>query len=304
MFTKQYKQNNTEVKMGYRMEGSSRSGPFKIVGLVATGIIGVIVLTIGLSSFDKVDATEHCVKTRWGRVITQKVENGLTSTIAADLTCFPLTQQQFPGGAVRGEEAASETVEFLTRDSIMMSAEIALNWKYVNVDSAFTTRRSHDAVLSEMSNAVRSGARDAGATIGLRDLMGANRAGLDEVFRKAINMQMSDYVIVEKVYIRKVDIPSNIQTLWTQTIAMTAEQTKARAQFLTDSLNARRTVIVAEAEARKVELETRALATSPEVLRLRTAEAFANGFANICKGVTTCIIGGSVMDTWKSPLPR
>jgi regulator of protease activity HflC (stomatin/prohibitin superfamily) len=290
--------------MGYRMEGTGRSGPVKIVGLVVTGIIGVIVLTIGLSSFDKVDATEHCVKTRWGRVITPKVENGLTSTIAADLTCFPLTQQQFPGGAVRGEEAASETVEFLTRDSIMMSAEIALNWKYVNVDSAFTTRRSHDAVLSEMSNAVRSGARDAGATIGLRDLMGANRAGLDEVFRKAINEQMSDYVFVEKVYIRKVDIPSNIQTLWTQTIAMTAEQTKARAQFLTDSLNARRTVIVAEAEARKVELETRALATSPAVLQLRMAEAMAAGLAKVCSGATTCIVGGSVMDTWKSPLPR
>jgi regulator of protease activity HflC (stomatin/prohibitin superfamily) len=291
--------------MGYRMEGSERSGsPLKIVGLVATGIIGVIVLTIGLSSFDKVDATEHCVKTRWGRVITPKVENGLTSTVAADLTCFPLTQQQFPGGTVTGEEASAETVEFLTRDSIMMSAEIALNWKYANVDSAFTTRRSHQAVLSEMANAVRSGARDAGATIGLRDLMGANRAGLDEVFRKAINMQMSDYALIEKVYIRKVQIPANIQQLWTQTIAMTAEQTKARAQFLTDSLNARSIIIKAEADARKTELETRALATSPEVLRLRTAEAMAKGLGEICKGVQTCIVGGSVMDTWKTPLPR
>lgn len=295
--------------MGFRQDfdGSVRSGGVgigKVIALVATGFLAIVVLIIGLSSFEKVDATEHCVKTRWGRVITPKVENGLTSTVAAELTCFPLTQQQFPGGAVRGEEAASETVEFLTRDSIMMSAEIALNWKYVNVDSAFTTRRSHDAVLSEMANAVRSGARDAGATIGLKDLMGANRAGLDEVFRKAINDQMTDYALVEKVYIRKVQIPGNIQALWTQTIAMTAEQTKARAQFLTDSLNARRTVIVAEAEARKTELETRALATSPEVLRLRMAEAMANGLAKVCSGASTCIIGGSVMDTWKSPLPR
>lgn len=291
--------------MSYGM-GVQRGGgnPFKIVGLVATGLIGLVVLVIGLSSFEKVDATEHCVKTRWGRVIVPKVENGLTSTVAAELTCFPLTQQQFPGGTVTGEEAASETVEFLTRDSIMMSAEIALNWKYVNVDSAFVTRRAHQAVLSEMANAVRSGARDAGATIGLKDLMGANRAGLDETFRRAINNQMSDYALIEKVYIRKVQIPANIQQLWTQTIAMTAEQTKARAQFLTDSLNARRTVIVAEAEARKVELETRALATSPEVLRLRMAEAMASGLAKVCSGASTCIIGGSVMDTWKSPLPR
>ncbi len=295
--------------MGFRQDfdGNVRSGGFgigKVIGLAFTGFFALVVLIVGLSSFEKVDATEHCVKTRWGRVITPKVENGLTSTVAAELTCFPLTQQQFPGGTVTGEEAASETVEFLTRDSIMMSAEIALNWKYVNVDSAFTTRRSHDAVLSEMANAVRSGARDAGATIGLKDLMGANRAGLDEVFRKAINMQMSDYALIEKVYIRKVQIPANIQQLWTQTIAMTAEQTKARAQFLTDSLNARSIIIKAEADARKTELETRALATSPEVLRLRMAEAMASGLAKVCSGASTCIIGGSVMDTWKSPLPR
>lgn len=279
-------------------------GVGKIVGLVLTGFVAITLMIVGLSSFEKVDATEHCVKTRWGKVVTPKVENGLTPTVTTVLTCFPLTQQQFPGNAVRGEEAASETVEFLTRDSIMMTADIALNWKYVNVDSAFTTRRSHDAVLSEMANAVRSGARDAGATIGLKDLMGANRAGLDETFRKAINEQMSDYALIEKVYIRSVQIPPNIQQLWTQTIAMTAEQTKARAQFLTDSLNARRTVIVAEAEARKTELETRALATSPEVLRLRMAEAMAAGLAKVCNGASTCIIGGSVMDTWKSPLPR
>lgn len=289
----------------YNEFGSSRgSNGFKIAGIIGVSILALVVMVIGLSSFDKVDATEHCVKTRWGRVTVPKVENGLTSTVMSELTCFPLTQQQFPGGTVRGEEAASEKVEFLTRDSIMMTADIALNWKYVNVDSAFVTRRSHDAVLSEMANAVRSGARDAGATIGLRDLMGTNRAGLDEVFRKAINNQMSDYALVEKVYIRGVQIPPNIQALWTQTIAMSAEQTKARAQFLTDSLNARRTVIVAEAEARKVELETRALATSPEVLRLRTAEAMAKGLSEVCGRAQTCIIGGSVMDTWKSPLPR
>jgi regulator of protease activity HflC (stomatin/prohibitin superfamily) len=255
--------------------------------------------------FEKVDATEHCVETRYGKVVNPKAGDGLVSTMTTTLTCFPTTQQQFPGGSVTGEDASAEKVEFLTRDSIMMAADIAILWKYSNPNDAFNTRRSHAAVLSELANAVRAGARDAGATIGLTDLMGAKRAELDETFRLAINAQMSDYAQIEKVYIRGIAIPNNIQALWTQTLAQQAEQTKARAAFITDSLNARRTVIKAEAEARKVELETRALATSPAVLQLRTAEAMAKGLSQVCSKAQTCIIGGSVMDTWKSGMvPR
>ncbi len=268
-------------------------------GGILAGIVALIALVVGISSFSVVDATEHCVETRFGKVVNPKVSNGLVLTISTKLECFPTTQQQFPGGSIKGEEAASEKVEFLTQDSIMMTADLAINWKYVDVNSAFTTRRQHEAVLSELANAVRSGARDAGATIGLGDLMGAKRAGIDETFRRAINTQMSKYATIDKVYIRGVAIPENIQTLWTSTIAMSAEQTKARAAFITDSLNARRIVITAEAEARKTELESRALATSPEVLRLRAAEAMANGLANVCGKASTCIVGGSVMDTWK-----
>lgn len=260
----------------------------------------ILPLLFVMTACAKVDATEHCVETRFGKVVNERVSDGITSVITTDLTCFPTTQQQFPGGSVTGENASSEKVEFLTRDSIMMTADIAINWKYTNAFQAFTTRRSHAAVLSELTNAVRSGVRDAGATVGLTDLMGTNRAGLDEKFREAINLQMSKYATVEKVYLRSVGIPPNIQALWQQTLAQQAEQTKARAAFITDSLNARRTVVTAEAEARKVALETQALATSPVVLQLRMAEAMANGFANICARATTCIVGGSVMDTWKS----
>lgn len=268
--------------------------------IIVVGVIAAIALVFGVSNFSRVDATEWCVETRFGKVVTPRVSDGLTSTITTDLTCFPLTQQQFPGGEVVGENSSVETVEFLTRDSIMMGADIAFLWKYVNVDSAFRTRRSHDAVLSELSNAARSGARDAGATIGLSNLMGAGRAGIDEIFRAAINTQMSDYVTVEKVYVRAVRIPDNIQNLWTATLAQQAEQTKAKAAYITDSLNARRVVIVAEAEARKTELEMRALASDPRALQLRITEAMAKGMSEMCRGVTTCIVGGSVMDTWTS----
>lgn len=96
--------------------------------------------------FEKVDATEHCVETRYGKVVNPKAGDGLVSTMTTTLTCFPTTQQQFPGGSVTGEDASAEKVEFLTRDSIMMAADIAILWKYSNPNDAFNTRRSHAAV--------------------------------------------------------------------------------------------------------------------------------------------------------------
>lgn len=260
----------------------------------------VVLAAMNTACFSFVDSTEHCIETRYGTVVNPKVTSGPTSTITTKLECFPVTQQQFPGGNVTGEDAKSETVEFLTRDSVMLAVDIAFNWKYTSPNQAFIARRSHDAVLSELTNAMRSGARDAGATIGLPDLMGTNRAGLDEKFRTAINNQLTNYATVEKVYIRSVKIPDNIRALWSQNSVIAAEQQKARAQFLTDSLNARRTVINAQAAAQKTELETRALATSPEVLRLRMAEAMSRGMASVCAKASTCIIGGNVADDWLS----
>ena len=283
--------------MSYRMnEQRSSLNPFKIVGSVFGGFLVLTLLVIGASSLEKVDATEHCVQTRFGKVTNMKVENGPTLVVISDLTCFPLTQQQFPGGTVRGEESAGETVEFLTRDSIMMKSNVAILWKYTDVGNAFETRRAHDAVLSELSNSVRAGVRDAGATIGLTDLMGAKRAGLDEVLREAINKQMSDYVTIEKVYIRQVDIPANIQSLWTATLSQQAKQAEARAAYITDSLNARRTVINAEAAAEATRLTAQAMAVSPAVLKFRSDSVLAAGMKEICGRATTCIVGGTVAD--------
>ena len=34
------------------------------------------------------------------------------------------------------------------------------------------------------------------------------------------------------------------------------------------------------------------------LLNLRIAEEMANGLAQVCSGVSVCVVGGSVMDTW------
>jgi regulator of protease activity HflC (stomatin/prohibitin superfamily) len=250
--------------------------------------------------FSMVDATEHCVETRYGKVLNEKTGNGLVSTNTTHLTCFPTIQQQFPGGHLTNGEAASEHIEFLTRDSVMVGVDFALNWDYKDPYQAFLTRRSHEAVLSELSNAMRSGAREAGATIGLPDFFGAKRAGMDVIFQEAFNRQMSKYAEIKKVYINHVTLPKTIQDAWLATQTSQAQQKQAIAAFITDSLNARRTVVTAAAGAEKMRLENQAMAVSPAVIQLRIAETMANGMARVCSGAQTCILGGSVMDTWKN----
>jgi len=284
-----------ETKEMRNFDSSSKSlSPFKIAGSVIGGIFLLVVLSMGVSNFNKVDATEHCVETRWGKVINPKVENGLLSTITTDITCFTTTEMQTEG----------EKVEFLTRDSVMVGVELGLNLKYTDVFKAFETRRSHEAVMVEVANAVRSGARDAGATIGIGDLMGAKRATLDEVFREAINSQLGDYITVVKVYPRAIIIPPAIQQIFTATIAQQAEQQKARAAFLTDSLNSLRIVITARANADATRLTAQAMAVSPAVLQFRSDSVLAAGMKEICGKASTCIIGGTVADKFLSLAPR
>lgn len=250
--------------------------------------------------FSFVDATEQCVETRYGAVVNQNTGSGPVSTITTHLTCFPTTLQQFPGGLVSGDSSASEHITFLTRDSVMVGMDIALNWKYHNIYDAFNARRSHDAVLSELSNSIRAGAREAGATIGLSDFFGVKRAGMDETFKEAFNRQMSPYAQINKVYLKHIDLPKNIQEAWLATQTSQAQQKQAVAAFVTDSLNARRTVVTAQANAEATRLSSVALASSPEVIKLKIAEAFSKGMGTVCSHASTCILGGSVMDTWKT----
>lgn len=248
-----------------------------------------------LAACSSVDETEHCVVTRYGAVTEEKAGSGLNSVLFSDLTCFPVTQQAFPSGE-GGENAPSEQVPIITGDSVALSFDVAMDWHYTDAARAFTVKRSHERVLQELSNGLRSGARDAGATIRMNSLFGAARAGLDEVLREAVQKQLGPYLAVDRVYIRGISMPEGISKAWAQAATARAGQQQAKDQFVSDSLNIRRTIMAAEAEARKSELANRATNTIP--LEVRVAAEYAKGLANVCAKAATCILGGSVMDTW------
>lgn len=78
---------------------------------------------------------------------------------------------------------------------------------------------------------------------------------------------------------------------------------RAQKQFTIDSVNARAQLLKAEADAAAKELEARSYAANPALLQLEAAKAMSSGLAQACRGVQTCVIGGSVMDTWQRPTP-
>jgi regulator of protease activity HflC (stomatin/prohibitin superfamily) len=261
------------------------------------------VLAVSLTACTGVDETEHCVETRYGKVVTQRMTPGLSNTFMTDVTCFNLTQQQFPGGTDDAGKAIAEKVPMFLKDSVTVDAELSFLWRYNNAGAAFTEKRAHDGVVAELSNAVRSAARDAGSTIALADLF-TQRAALDDRFKQAIQAKSPAYVTIERVFLREVIIPENIRKAWSQAMEQRAQREQITSQYVSDSLRNRsaiqkaesesRVVMVkAEADAKAKELEARAMATSPEVLRLKQAEALATGLGKICSGpqVTNCSIG-------------
>src|SRR5262245_25179314 len=111
----------------------------------------LVVLAVALAACTGVDETEHCVETRYGKIVTPRMTPGLTTTFTTDVTCFHLTQQQFPQGTDDQGKANAEAVPMFLKDSVTVSAELSFLWRYNNAAAAFAEKRSHDGVVAELS---------------------------------------------------------------------------------------------------------------------------------------------------------
>lgn len=257
-----------------------------------------LILLITACSF--VDETEHCVRTRYGKVVDQKVQSGLRSTIIWDFTCIPTTQRPYPYGK-GGEEAPSVTVGAVTNDSVTVDMKIAVDYTVIDGWAAFVAKREYDRVVQEVGNAIVSGSRQAVGQLKAFQLIGEELAGAEDSLQMAIQRNVNGYIRIDRVYIRDPGIPDNITKAWGEAAVARANQQKAKDQFFTDSLNGMRTVVLARAEAEKRRLEIQAMATSPVVLELEKTKAFAAGISNALSRCTSnCIIGGDVLQRYLS----
>ena len=91
-----------------------------------------------LVACERVDVTEHCVMTRYGKVVQERMEPGLKWMPIADATCFPLTEQNFP------EQGSVETITAQTADPLTVQGDVAIVYSYdpATVYEVFTEKRS------------------------------------------------------------------------------------------------------------------------------------------------------------------
>ncbi len=271
--------------------------------LVATSVVGVGVLAglvLAFGGWTIVDSTEHCVLTRYGRVVERKMDTGLNFTPFANATCFSMTEQNFPS---RADE--NESMEAQTRDPVTVLGDVAIVYAYDpgTIFEVFMEKRSPEAVETEIRNSIREGYRNALAGWTVGEIFSARRPALADSVRLHIQRKVGNRAQIQQVFVRDIKIPEQIER---QRIAA-AEQAqildRAQKQFVIDSVNAAAQVLKARAEAESKELQARSYEANPRLIELDMIKAWSTGIGEACKGVSSCVLGGSVVDSWRGAQP-
>jgi regulator of protease activity HflC (stomatin/prohibitin superfamily) len=251
----------------------------------------IIVAIALLGGCRTIDVTQHCIATRYGNVIDQKGDPGLASEIMKDWECFPLTDQNFPGSDT------TEKMDVQTSDPITLTAELAMVYAYDpnTIYALFLEKRNDEAVESEILNSLRSGTRDAFSGWSVAQVFSEQRAFLADSIRAHVQRKLGKRAQLKQVYVREIRAPQTIENARVEAAKQSLRLSQARQQAQIDSVNANAQLFAAEAEARTIELKGKQYQQSPKMLDLEIARANSA----MCRGVTTCVIGGSVADLWR-----
>lgn len=240
-----------------------------------------------------VDQTEHCVGVQYGKVTEKRMDVGLNLTIIEHARCFSLQAQNYPSTKGGGESFSAAT-----RDPVELTGKVSAVYQFQNIDRLYIEKQSEENATTQMHNALRDAITTATAMFTIDQMFGPHRAAFNDSVKAIAQRKAGDDIKFVTIYLTDLQPPKAIAEARIVAAQKETELQTAKNQRIIDSVEARSVVIKAEAEAKRQELEARAIATSPEVLKLRAAQAMAEGFKDICKGTTTCIIGGNVLDGW------
>lgn len=261
-----------------------------------------------------VDDTEHCVKTRFGRVVNEHMDSGFNNLILHDATCFDMTDQSFPA------DGDASVMEAQTSDPVTITGDVSVIFAYDpnSVYEVFLDKRSEASAHLEVDNAIRSGYRNAIAGWSVDDIFSERRSELGEAVKLEIQalLEATDdsgapyhRAQIKTVFVRDIQIPARIEEARVEATRQQQVLDQAEQQFVIDSVNARALVLLAAAEAESVALQAAAYAANPALLTLEIAKAHAEGLGSICTARTVlpngvvqesvaanCIVGGSIAD--------
>jgi len=255
-----------------------------------------------------VDSTEHCVLTRYGEVVKQKMDVGLTWTPLTEPTCFNMTEQNYPSGRGEDGKPTKELISAQTGDPITVEGDVAIVYKYdpATIFTVFSEKRSAEQAELEVLNSIREGYRNALAQWYITPKDGAatlniftNRAALADSVQAHIQRKIGKRATIVKVFVRDIKVPASIEEARVSAARQASVLDQAQKQLAISEAEARAVVTVAEGEARANQLRAQSYSSNAKLLDLEIARAYANGLANACKGSATCVLGGSVADLWR-----
>jgi hypothetical protein len=222
---------------------------------------------------------------------------GLNLTALTTATCFTMTEKNYPVSAT-----GKEMIPAQTQDPITVEGDVAIVYKYdpATIFKVFEEKRTAESAETEIVNAIREGYRNALAQWTIAEIF-QNRAALADSVKNHIQRKIGNRAIIQQVFVRDIKVPAQIEQARIQAAQQAQVLDKALKQFTIDSVNARAVVIAAQASSEATRLSAQSYITNPKLLELEIAKAYAEGLKEACKGVQTCVIGGTIMDSWKRP---
>lgn len=258
-----------------------------------TKLMAGLLAVLAVSACTTVHQTEQCVETRYGKIVNPHMDNGLNSTLIDVANCFPITDLNYPE---TGSEA--HNFEASTSDPVVVNGKVTVVYSYRNIESLYLEKRTEEAAHVQMLSALNEGITVATSRFTIDQLFGPARGTFGDSIRAIAQRKAGPNILIKQVFLRDLTPPKSIAEARVNSARKETEYAAARRQLSIDSINAAAVVLKARGDATKAELEARAIATSPEVLKLRAAEAMAAGMKDICGHASTCIIGGNIMDKW------
>lgn len=263
------------------------------------GALGALLLVVTLAfviitDWVSVNENEQCLQVAYGRVKNPHMGTGLNLLAFSRAVCFPLTDQTYG------------PVEFraMAKDSILVTGTFTWVWAH--------NRQEIEALYAAKGNAASAQMEiEQGALTGLQNAIAKFRSDelysqpelVDTELHAQIDRVQRGRAVTKRAFVRNALPPQQILA------ARVAVQEKglalqaARRQLAVDSAQAQGKVIQASATAEAKRLEAQSYSQNPRLMDLEIAKATAGGIAKLCAGtnVTTCIVGASVMDSWKRP---
>lgn len=233
-----------------------------------------------------IDQTESCIKTRYGKVVKRDLEPGIEGTWGIyDVTCFTLTEK----------EVEPVTMSAASKDQLTVTADVSVIYAFdpATVYEVFLDKRSQKAAEDELMKAIRDGYMRAINQFTVEEIFSAGDLGrLSTAVREQIQDKIGGMVEIKRVYVTNLVVPQQIEQARIQKARRDLEYQEAQRQAQIDSVKAYGQYIAAELAAKAKEVTAEAYRRNPALLQLEIAQHLKE----LCQGVQTCVIGGSVAD--------